>query len=69
MSLAALLQAPTIAELAVAVVSQQAEEADPETLDRMLAELGELSPEEVQRLLAEEDSARASVSDDAASED
>ncbi|MFP5245204.1 MAG: SDR family NAD(P)-dependent oxidoreductase, partial [Thermoanaerobaculia bacterium] len=41
LSLAALLQAPTVAELAVAIVSKQAEEADPEMLERMLAELGE----------------------------
>jgi phthiocerol/phenolphthiocerol synthesis type-I polyketide synthase E len=43
MSLAALLQAPTIADLAVAIVTQQAEMADPEMLEEMLAELGELS--------------------------
>jgi acyl transferase domain-containing protein/acyl carrier protein len=40
MSLATLLQAPTIAELAVAVVSHQAELADPELLELMLAEMG-----------------------------
>ena len=40
MSLATLLQAPTIAELAVAVVSHQAELADPELLELMLAEVG-----------------------------
>ncbi len=39
LSLAALLQAPTIAELAVAIVSKQAESADPEMLEALLAEL------------------------------
>jgi acyl transferase domain-containing protein len=39
MSLAALLQAPTIAELAIAIVSRQAENTDPEMLDALLAEL------------------------------
>jgi phthiocerol/phenolphthiocerol synthesis type-I polyketide synthase E len=39
MSLAALLQAPTIAELAIAIVSKQAENTDPEMLAAMLAEL------------------------------
>ena len=41
MSLAALLQAPTIAELAVAVVTEQAEMAEPELFEEMLAELEE----------------------------
>ncbi len=41
MSLASLLQAPTIAELAVAVVDLQAEQADPEMLERLLAEIGD----------------------------
>jgi NADP-dependent 3-hydroxy acid dehydrogenase YdfG len=39
LSLAALLQAPTIAELAVVIVARRAEEADPELLERMLEEL------------------------------
>jgi acyl transferase domain-containing protein len=39
MSLAALLQAPTIAELAIAIVSKQAENTDPEMLEALLAEL------------------------------
>lgn len=42
LSLATVLQAPTIAELAVAVVSHQAELADPELLEMMLAEVGAL---------------------------
>jgi NAD(P)-dependent dehydrogenase (short-subunit alcohol dehydrogenase family) len=39
MSLAALLQTPTIAELAVAIVAQRAEEAGVDELERMLEEL------------------------------
>ena len=39
MSLAALLQTPTIADLAVAIVSQQAEHADPDVLEALLAQL------------------------------
>ncbi len=53
MSLATLLQAPTIAELATAIVSAQAVEADPEALERLLTELGGLSDEDLERLLAE----------------
>jgi acyl transferase domain-containing protein/acyl carrier protein len=54
MSLAALLQAPTIAELAIAVLSHQAERLDPDALEQMLADLGDLSPDDLQRLLTEE---------------
>ncbi|AWK88323.1 type I polyketide synthase [Azospirillum thermophilum] len=54
LSLATLLQAPTIAELATAIVGAQAAEADPDALAAMLDELGGLSPEELDRLLAEE---------------
>jgi acyl transferase domain-containing protein/acyl carrier protein len=43
MSLAALLQAPTIAELGIAVVAHQMEMADPALLEMMLAEVGEMS--------------------------
>ncbi len=43
MSLAALLQAPTIADLAIAIVEHQAENTDADTLEQMLAELGDLS--------------------------
>jgi phthiocerol/phenolphthiocerol synthesis type-I polyketide synthase E len=41
MSLAELLQAPTIAELAVAIVTRQAEMTEPELFEEMLAELEE----------------------------
>ncbi|HYH19581.1 MAG TPA: SDR family NAD(P)-dependent oxidoreductase [Azospirillum sp.] len=54
LSLATLLQAPTIAELAPAVVAAQAAQADPETLERMLAELDGLSAEDLERLLSDE---------------
>lgn len=64
MSLATLLQAPTIAQLAIAVVNRQAEKADPATLERMLAEVGELSEHDLQRLLAEENLAPAAGGDD-----
>ena len=39
LSLAALLQAPTIADLAIAIVSKHAENTDPEMLEALLAEL------------------------------
>jgi NAD(P)-dependent dehydrogenase (short-subunit alcohol dehydrogenase family)/acyl carrier protein len=55
MSLATLLQAPTVAELAVAVVGAQVEHADPAALESMLAEIGQLSESDVRRLLAEPD--------------
>lgn len=54
LSLAALLQTPTIADLALAILNHQAERVDPEALERMLAEVGDLSPEELQRMLDEE---------------
>ena len=43
MSLAALLQAPTIADLAIAIVEHQAGNTDADTLEQLLAELGDLS--------------------------
>ncbi|MBY6263490.1 SDR family NAD(P)-dependent oxidoreductase [Azospirillum sp. 412522] len=52
--LSALLQAPTIAEMATTIVGAQAARADPEALERMLTELDGLSPEELERLLAED---------------
>jgi len=53
MSLATLLQAPTIAELALAIVNAQATKADPDMLERMLAEVGELSSADVAQLLTD----------------
>lgn len=54
MSLAVLLQAPTIADLAVAVVAKQAETADPAELVELIKELGDLSANDIQMLLAME---------------
>jgi len=53
MSLATLLQAPTIAEQALLIVGTQAAKADPDMLERMLAEVGELSGSDIAGLLAE----------------
>lgn len=64
LSLATLLQAPTIAELSLAILAAQAAQADPETLERMLAEVGEMSPEELERLLSEETDTLAMAGDD-----
>ncbi len=54
MSLALLLEAPTIAELAEAVVSKQAEMTDPATLERLLVEVGALTDPELRHMLADE---------------
>ena len=64
LSLATLLQAPTIAELSLAILAAQAAQADPETLERMLAEVGDMSPEELERLLSEETDTLAMAGDD-----
>jgi len=53
-SLAAVLQAPTVAELAQLISDAQLARADPETLARMLAEVGDLTDEELESLLAED---------------
>ncbi|HEX6290385.1 MAG TPA: amino acid adenylation domain-containing protein [Herpetosiphonaceae bacterium] len=47
-----LYESATVADLALAIVQKQAEQADNEALDEMLAELDQLSDEEVQALLA-----------------
>jgi phthiocerol/phenolphthiocerol synthesis type-I polyketide synthase E len=52
MSLATLLQAPTIAELALLIVGTQATKTDPEMLERMLSEVGELSGGDIAGVLA-----------------
>jgi NAD(P)-dependent dehydrogenase (short-subunit alcohol dehydrogenase family)/aryl carrier-like protein len=64
LSLATLLQAPTIAELSLSILAAQAAQADPETLERMLAEVGDMSPEELERLLSEETDTLAMAGDD-----
>ncbi|HEX6292327.1 MAG TPA: amino acid adenylation domain-containing protein [Herpetosiphonaceae bacterium] len=48
----ALFEAPTIAELAVAIVQRQAAQLDQAVLAQMLAELNELSPDAVRALLS-----------------
>lgn len=64
MSLAVLLQSPTVAQMASAVVAAQAEKADPDALENMLAEIGQLSASEVQRLLAAPEFPQPTVGDD-----
>ncbi|YAF98102.1 MAG: amino acid adenylation domain-containing protein [Nodularia sp. CChRGM 3473] len=54
MTLRHLFEFPTVSELAVIITQQLAEQADEEMLSQMLAELEELSEEEVQATLAKE---------------
>ena len=53
-SLPSLIETPTVADLAIAITERKAELADSETIAQMLAELEELSADEVQALLANE---------------
>ena len=48
-----LLEAPTVAEMAVVITQNQAKKAEKEDVSRMLAELEALSDEEAQQLLAD----------------
>ena len=52
--LRALFEAPTVADMALAITQSQAKEAKPEDIERMLAELEALSAGEEKQLLAEE---------------
>ena len=52
MPLQVLFEAPTVASVAAAIAQKQAEQRDSETLARILSELEELSPEEVNELLS-----------------
>jgi amino acid adenylation domain-containing protein len=54
-SLRSLMEAPTIADMAVVIAQSQAENAPRDEVDRLLMELEGLSDEASQRLLAEED--------------
>lgn len=54
LSLKALFEAPTVAEMAVIMAQHQAEKSDAKDMDRMLTELEGLSAEQVKQLLAEE---------------
>jgi len=56
MSLATLLKAPTIAELAVSIVNARAELSDPDQLESMLSEIEDMSVDEIERLLEKEGS-------------
>ena len=49
-----LLEAPTVADMAVAIIQNQAEKAEEEDLDQILAELEALPHGEAQRLLSDE---------------
>ncbi len=53
-SLRAVFAAPTVAELGVAIVQRQAEQTDESSLAAAIAEIQQLSPEELMALLAEE---------------
>lgn len=54
LSLRAIFAAPTVAELGVAIVQRQAEQADETSLAAAIAEIQQLSPEELMALLEEE---------------
>ncbi len=54
MSLAALLQAPTIAQLADIITQQRAEAAEPQLIEQLITEVGGLSSDEIEQLLAAE---------------
>ncbi|HEX5714777.1 MAG TPA: KR domain-containing protein, partial [Thermoanaerobaculia bacterium] len=54
LSLRAIFAAPTIAELGVAIVQRQAEQTDETSLAAAIAEIQQLSPEELMALLEEE---------------
>jgi acyl carrier protein len=53
--LRSLFEMPTVAELSVTITQRKAEQADNHTLARMLAELDQLSADEVKALLAADD--------------
>ena len=57
LSLAAVLKAPSIAELAQKIDSTVLQEVDPQLLGGLLNELEDLSEDELQALLAQEGSA------------
>jgi acyl carrier protein len=52
--LQSLFKAPTVADMAVVITQSQAEKAEPDDIERMLAELEGFSDEQAQRLLADE---------------
>jgi acyl carrier protein len=62
-ALRALFEAPTVAKLGVVIVREQASMVDEDELSAALAELSELSPEELRQRLAEEDLSSQEVAD------
>ncbi len=52
--LQSLFKAPTVADMAVVITQSQAEKAEPDDIERMLAELEGFSDEQAQRLLTDE---------------
>ena len=55
--LRSLFQAPTVADMALAITQRRSKAADQEDVERMLAELEALSGEEAKQLLAQESGA------------
>jgi hypothetical protein len=53
-SLRELLQSPTVADMALIITQNQAEEIENEDIERFLAELSVMSDKQAQELLAEE---------------
>ena len=51
--LRSIFESPTVADMAIVIVQNQAKEAGPEDLARMLTEVEALSDKEAQRLLAD----------------
>ena len=54
LSLRTLLEAPTVAEMAVVITEHQAAQADPDTVARLLSEVEALSEAQAQHLLTED---------------
>ena len=52
--LRSLFESPTVAEMAVIITQGQAQNAEPEEIEKLLTELEALSDSEVQQYLAEE---------------
>jgi acyl carrier protein len=54
LSLRALFEAPTVAEMAVTIIQRRAAQMDTETLTELLQEIKNLTPDELQSLIAKE---------------
>ncbi len=55
-ALRAVFEAPTVQQLGVVIIQKQAESVDPDELARALAELGQLSKEQLAGLLVQPES-------------